>query len=54
MIGLQEMLLQEKTDGELMPFPAWPHEWNVRYRLHATGGRTIDAEIVDGKINIEK
>ncbi len=51
MIGLQEMLLQETPDGELLLFPAWPREWNVRFRLHATGGRTIDAAIVDGKIS---
>ena len=53
MIGLQEMLLQEKTDGELMLFPAWPKEWNVRFRLHATGNRTVNAMITDGKITGE-
>lgn len=48
MIGLQEMLLQERPDGSLMLFPAWPKDWNARFRLHATGGRTVDAEIKDG------
>ena len=48
MIGLQEMLLQEKPDGELMIFPCWPREWDADFRLHATGGRTVDASIKDG------
>ena len=51
MIGLQEMLLQETPEGELLLFPAWPKEWNARFRLHATGGRIIEAEIKNGKIN---
>ncbi len=54
MIGLQEMLLQETPDGELLLFPAWPKEWNARFRLHATNGRTIEAEINNGKISITK
>lgn len=51
MIGLQEMLLQETPDGELLLFPAWPKEWNVKFRLHATGGRIVEAEINNGKTN---
>ena len=50
MIGLQEMLLQEKPDGEIILFPAWKKDINVKFRLKATGGRTIEAEIKDGKI----
>lgn len=50
MIGLQEMLLQEKPDGELMLFPAWPKEWNVKFRLHASKGRTVEGEMRDGKM----
>jgi len=50
MIGLQKMLLQETQDGELLLFPAWPKEWNASFRLHATGGRTIEAEIKNGEI----
>ena len=50
MIGLQEMLLQETPDGELLLFPAWPKEWNASFRLHATGGRIIEAEIKNGEI----
>lgn len=50
MIGFQEMLLQEKPDGEIILFPAWKKDINVKFRLKATGGRTIEAEIKDGKI----
>lgn len=53
MIGLQEMLLQETPDGQLLLFQAWPREWNVKFRLHATGGRIVNAEIKDGKIKVE-
>ncbi len=41
MIGLQEMLIQETPDGEVMLLPAWPKEWPVRFKLHATGGREV-------------
>ena len=51
MIGVQEMLLQETPEGELLLFPAWPKEWNAKFRLHATGGRIVEAEINNGKIN---
>ena len=50
MIGLQEMLLQEQPDGELMLFPAWPKEWNVRFRLRATNGRVVEAEMREGRV----
>ena len=52
MIGLQEMLLQETADGQLLLFPAWPREWNCRFRLHATDGRTVEASIQEGKIKV--
>ena len=50
MIGLQEMLLQESPDGSLMLFPAWPEGVDATFRLHATGGRTVNASIKNGKI----
>ena len=50
MIGLQEMLLQEKPDGELLLFPAWPREWDVHFRLHASGGRIVEAVMKDGRV----
>lgn len=54
MIGLQEMLLQETPDGELLLFPAWQKEWNAKFRLHATGGRIVEAKINNGKISLTK
>ena len=50
MIGLQEMLLQEDPDGSLLLFPAWPDGIDASFRLHATDGRIVEAEIIDGKI----
>ena len=50
MIGLQEMLLQETPDGQLLLFPAWPREWNVRFRLHATQGRVVEGVLHNGVI----
>ncbi|MBP5278522.1 MAG: hypothetical protein J6Z18_08570, partial [Prevotella sp.] len=50
MITLQEMLLQENPDGELLLFPSWPKSWNVKFKLHATGGRSVIAEMKNGKI----
>ena len=50
MIGLQEMLLQEKPDGGLLLFPAWPKNINAKFHLKATGGRTVEAEIKNGTI----
>ena len=54
MIGVQEMLLQETPEGDLLLFPAWPKEWNAKFRLHATGGRIVEAEINNGKISLTK
>ena len=50
MIGLQEMLLQPYPDGGLLLFPAWPKNINAKFRLKATGGRTVEAEIKNGTI----
>ncbi len=52
MIGIQEMLLQEKANGEIMLFPCWPKKWNCHFRLHATGGRIIEAKLKNGEITI--
>ncbi len=50
MIGLQEMVLQEAPDGQLILFPAWPREWNVRFRLHATKGRVVEGTLRNGNV----
>ena len=49
MIGLQEMLLQE-NEGSIYLFPAWPKDWDIRFKLHASGKTTVEAELKDGKL----
>ena len=49
MIAMQEMLLQEVGD-KLYIFPAWPKLWDVRFKLHAGGNTTVEAEMKDGRI----
>jgi hypothetical protein len=49
MIGMQEMLLQE-VGTKLYLFPAWPKQWNVRFKLCASRGTTVEAEMKDGQV----
>jgi hypothetical protein len=53
MIGLQEMLMQT-IDEKIVLFPAWPVEWDVDFKLHAPGGTTVEARLVNGKIEYLK
>ena len=48
-ITLQEMLLQE-ADGKILLFPAWPKDWNVHFKLHATGQTTVEATLKEGAV----
>lgn len=49
MIAMQEMLLQEVGDT-LYLFPAWPRDWDVRFKLHASRGTVVEAEMRQGKV----
>ncbi len=49
MIAMQEMLMQEVGD-KIYLFPAWPRNRDVRFKLHASGHTTIEAELKDGKV----
>ena len=49
MIAMQEMLMQE-VDDKIYLFPAWPRNRDVRFKLHASGHTTIEAELKDGKV----
>ena len=49
MIAVQEMLMQE-VDDTLYLFPAWPKEWDVRFRLHASRSTVVEAELRRGKV----
>lgn len=46
---LQCMLLQPIGD-KLYVLPAWPKEWNVRFKLHAPKDTTVECEYRDGKV----
>lgn len=49
MIGLQEMLLQ--TDGKkIFLCPAWPKDQDVHFKLHAPHNTTVEATVVQGKV----
>jgi len=49
MIAVQEMLLQEAGD-KIYLFPAWPHHWDVSFRLHVGGSTVVEAELRGGKV----
>lgn len=49
MIGLQEMLVQDHGD-EIILLPAWPHEWDVHFKLHLPKQTTVELLWKDGKI----
>ena len=49
MIAVQEMLMQEVGD-KIYLFPAWPKEWDVRFKLHASRGTIVEAELRQGKV----
>jgi len=46
---IQTMLLQTEGD-RIYLLPAWPKEWNVKFKLHIPGNRQIEAEWKDGKM----
>lgn len=46
---LQEMLLQ--SDGtRILLFPAWPRDWDVRFKLRAPRGTVVEAELRAGEL----
>ena len=49
MIGVQEMLMQEVGE-QILLLPAWPAEWDVHFKLHASHQTTIELTLVDGEI----
>ncbi|GAB3667921.1 DUF5703 domain-containing protein [Echinicola sediminis] len=49
MIGMQEMLLQ--TDGKkIYLFPAWPKDWEVKFKLHAPYKTTVEGVLENGAL----
>jgi len=51
MIGLQEMLMQT-DDKKIYLLPAWPKEWDVKFKLHAPYNTIVEGEVKDGKVKI--
>jgi hypothetical protein len=49
MLTLQYMLLQ--TVGEkIYLLPAWPRDWNAKFKLHAPGRTVLEGEVKEGKL----
>ena len=40
----------EEVDEKIYLFPAWPRDWDVRFKLHASRHTTVEAELKDGKV----
>lgn len=51
MIGLQEMLMQ-CYDDKILLFPAWPKEWDVRFKLYAPYKTVVEAECRNGAMRL--
>ena len=49
MIAVQEMLMQE-VDDRIDLVPAWTRAWDVRFRLRASRGTIVEAELRKGKV----
>ncbi|MCC7492842.1 MAG: hypothetical protein IT204_10860 [Fimbriimonadaceae bacterium] len=47
--GLQRMLLQEVGE-QLLLCPAWPPEWDVEFRLHASDNTVLTGAVRGGKV----
>lgn len=53
LLSLQEMLLQ--TDGRrILVGPAWPREWNVRFKLNAPFKTTVEGHVEGGQVIIDQ
>lgn len=51
--ALQSMLIQE-IGGKIYLLPAWPEDWDVSFKLHASGNTTVECEYKDGKVHFLK
>jgi hypothetical protein len=51
MKALQAMLLQpDPYSDKIYLLPAWPKDWNVKFKLHAPRRTTVESEYRDGQI----
>lgn len=49
MIALQRMLIQYENDKVYL-LPAWPKEWDVKFKVHAPNNTTIEGVYENGKL----
>lgn len=42
--------LWQCEDEEILLFPAWPRDWDVRFRLHAPLNITVKGALKNGKL----
>jgi hypothetical protein len=49
MTALQKMLIQEDGDRILL-LPAWPADWNLRFRVHARNRTVVDGRVEGGQL----
>ena len=49
-VGIQEMLMQV-TDDKIVLLPAWPKDWNAKFKFHAPKNTTIEGEVINGEIS---
>ncbi|MBI9061886.1 MAG: hypothetical protein JEZ14_07840 [Marinilabiliaceae bacterium] len=47
--ALQQMLLKPVNE-KIILFPAWPKEWNVKFKLHAPKNTTVEGTLKDGNL----
>ena len=40
----------QEAEGKIYLFPAWPKQWNVHFKLHASGNTTVEATWEGGKM----
>ncbi|MEO5916322.1 MAG: DUF5703 domain-containing protein [Luteolibacter sp.] len=47
---LQEMIIQQGPNGSILLVPAWPKDWNAKFRLFASGNTVVEGVIRQGKL----
>jgi hypothetical protein len=52
MTGIQEMLMAADAygDGKIYLLSAWPKDWDVDFKLHASQQTTVEVSISKGKV----
>lgn len=49
MTALQRMLMQHEGN-EIRLLPAWPKDWDAKFKLHAPGNTTLEGVVIGGKV----